>query len=136
MWRNDEQRVRACRALLAPLGLAHLWQYESEQNGGGPGPSAENCAMYLGRGLAALSHGESVLVSATWVLWNGGRANRQPTLDELMHVLDGTNMSNVGTLLVAFAQGGAAIDAWCDRLLAVIESPSTVPFISNRARSR
>jgi hypothetical protein len=112
MWRNDKQRLAACKALLAPLRLDHLWTYESEENGGAPGPTAEGMEKYHAEGTT-LSHGERIMFDASWVLWNGGRDGRRPNLDEILYALDGTNLRLLGTFLTAFASPrGQAIDLW------------------------
>ena len=112
MWRDDQQRISAIKILLGPVGMAHFWRFADSSNGAGSGPSEENWALYEKRQLPGWSHGELVMYQLGWVLWNGGEKKRRPNADEILHVLDGTNLGLVGTFFAAFAESSMAIDRW------------------------
>lgn len=103
MFRNEAQQVKACRALLAGVHLERLWDDQ--------GPTDEAVAILEKRG-GPLSHGEALMVSAAWAIWNGsGWASLAETISG---PLDDQNLRRLGTLLIALgdSRGSAAIDAW------------------------
>lgn len=100
MFRDDCQKARCNRALLARVNLADLWT--------DAGPSDRACTLLDCKG-GGLSHGQAVLLRVTFDLWNGrGGA----TVGELFDVLDAGNLAAVGRLLAAVGQGAASVDAW------------------------
>lgn len=100
MFRSDAQLARVCRALCARVGMGELWTPT--------GPSDRAIAL-LEAGGGPLSSGERVMLLATWAVWNGDEGAR---LGDVVHRLDGRCLVALGTLLVAVAGGGVAIDAW------------------------
>lgn len=100
MFRDDRQRARVCQALCALVGFPSLWTDE------GPSPRAKELLEADG---GPLSHGEKVMLFTAWALWNGRGGL---TLTELVDTLDRDNLTAVGELLSAYAQGPDALDAW------------------------
>jgi hypothetical protein len=98
MFRSNRQMADACRVLLAPIGLAHLWR--------GDRPHNELFEVLQQR---LKSSGELALVAMTLDIFNGqGKA----TVGDLVHRLDSDHIRRVGTLLVAIADGPEAVDRW------------------------
>lgn len=106
MFRSDEQLARTCRALCSLAGLGSLWTLE--------GPSPRAMALLEADG-GPLSSGERVVVLAAWNIWNG---SGNVSLSDVVHRLDDRCLAALGSLLVAIAGGGSAIDRW----LAAIEN--------------
>lgn len=101
MWRDDRQRARACRALLATVRLDYLWTPE--------GPTEEAFRLLEANG-GPLSSGERVMVLASFALWNGSGGL---TLTEILDVLDPTRAEALCTLVVAVQRG--TVEAWLER---------------------
>ena len=106
MWQTEEQRGRACRALLATLGLAHYW---------GDGRPSDDAVAVLEKRGPGLSHGERLLVLVAWDLWNSGG---NTPLGELLDVLDPERTrALLGLISAANSENyGPAIDAWITAL--------------------
>jgi len=102
MFRNDEQLAVVCQALVTRVGLASLWTPE--------GP-AERAKELLKQEGGPLSHGEKVMLFLAWSFCNG---HGGLTVAELVDTLDKGNLTAVGELLVALAEGPAAVDAWLE----------------------
>ncbi len=100
MFRDDRQRARVCQALCALVGFPTFW------TDAGPSPRVKELLEADG---GPLSHGEKVMVFVAWALWNsrGGL-----TIAELVDTLDRENLTAIGELLSALANGPAALDAW------------------------
>jgi len=95
MFRGDEQAARACAALCDALPrLRGLWAPRPTIDPGELGPC---------------SSGEHAVWAAGPSLWNGARLGAD--LAELQR-LDADNMRRVGSLLVAVADGPAAVERW------------------------
>jgi hypothetical protein len=100
-FRDDDQRQRACRTLLAEAGLAHLWT--------AAGPSDAARAL-LARGASDLPRGERVAVLAAWALWTGNPLALR--LDEVVGTSEAEPLVN---LIIASLYGPDAIDVWLTR---------------------
>jgi hypothetical protein len=100
MFRNDEQSARACRALLATVGLERFWT--------AGGPSARAVELLEADG-GPLSSGERVVLLAAFAFWNGGGSLR---LAEVIHVLDLGPSEAICSLLLAVKQGASAVEDW------------------------
>jgi hypothetical protein len=100
VFRNDEQLAAVCQALCAQVRLASFWTKN--------GPS-ERAKKLLEGGGESLSHGEQIMILCAWALWNG-RGDLK--FSELVDVLDRGNLTAVGELLCALAEGPEALDHW------------------------
>jgi len=62
---------------------------------------------------SGMSHGEKLLLRATWAVWNSGIPNAKVDFGAMLDTLDNRNLAMIGNLLVALsAPGSSAIDAW------------------------
>lgn len=102
MLRNDEQLARVCQSLCGRIGLPSLWTED--------GPSVQAKELLRDQG-GPLSHGEKVIVFLAWSFWNGKGGL---TVAELVDTLDRDNLSAVGQLLEAYAEGLDAVNAWLE----------------------
>lgn len=102
LFRDDEQRGRACRALLATQGLGHLWGAEGA-------PTQEALALLRATPSDRLATGQRCILFVAWALWK-----KQPwVLDELFHEsLDVDQLVLVMTLAIAMRHGAEMIDVW------------------------
>lgn len=100
MFRDDQQLARACRALLARVGLAELW------TSSGPTPRALDLLEHDG---GPLSSGERIVLLAAFAFWNGSGGLR---LAELIESLDASHCDALCALVVAAKYGADAIDEW------------------------
>jgi hypothetical protein len=100
-FRDDDQRQRACRTLLAEAGLAHLWT--------AVGPSDPARAL-LARGASELPRGERVVLLAAWALWSG----QVPTLP-LEDLVGTPEAEPLWNLIIASLHGPDAIEVWLTR---------------------
>jgi hypothetical protein len=100
MFRDDEQRMRACCALLATMRLERLWTTD------GPTPEASELLQTDGDPLSA---GERVMLLATWAFWNGSGG---VTLVEVLERLDSASAEPLCFLVMAVKYGTDAIDDW------------------------
>jgi hypothetical protein len=101
-FRDDDQRQRACRTLLAEAGLADLW------TAAGPTDAAQ---ALLASGASDLPRGERVVLLAAWALWTTGRPPALP-LGDLVGVSEAEPLAN---LIIASLYGPDAIDVWLTR---------------------
>jgi hypothetical protein len=100
LFRDDRQTAAAVRVLLRAVRLDHLWTEA--------GPTDEALALLDARG-GAMSHGEALVLLAAFDFWNGqGKA----LLAELLAVLDADRTRLVAMLMIAAADGPAAVDRW------------------------
>ena len=102
MFRDDEQKCTAIKALLRPVHLGHLWTDS--------GPTDHGIELFRDRG-GPLSHGQKLMLLAAYDIWNG---RGEVTLGDLLSVLDGTNLEALGSLMVALSSmdGQTAVDHW------------------------
>jgi hypothetical protein len=100
VFRSEAQLARACQALCEGVRLEGMWT--------DAGPSETAIALMEADG-GPLSSGERIVLLAAWAVWNGHDGAR---FADVIYRLDGRNLVALGTLLVAMAGGGAAIDAW------------------------
>jgi hypothetical protein len=104
VFRSEAQLARACRALCERVRLDEMWTEE--------GPT-EAAIELMEKDGGPLSSGERVVLLASWAIWNGHDGAR---FADVIYRLDGRNLVALGTLLVAVAGGGAAIDAWLAKM--------------------
>jgi hypothetical protein len=97
---SEAQLARVCRALCERVRLDGMWTET--------GPTDTAIALMEANG-GPLSSGERIVLLAAWSVWNGHDGAR---FADVVYRLDGRNLVALGTLLVAVASGGAAIDAW------------------------
>jgi hypothetical protein len=76
------------------------------------GPTERAIALLESDG-GPLSSGERIVLLSAWQIWSG---EGKVTLGDVTYRLDGRNLRAIGTLLVAVAGGGAAIDVWLARV--------------------
>lgn len=100
MFATENQRVRACRAMLRTIELERLWGH------GGP---TDEAIRLRDQNHEGYSSGERVLCQLVWDMWNGTGNAR---IDDLMHRLDPTRFNVVTSFLAAFSGGDQAIEAW------------------------
>jgi hypothetical protein len=100
MFRDDEQRARACRALLATVRLERLWTTH------GPTPEASEL---LQADRSPFSSGERVMLLASWAFWNGSGG---VTLAEVLERLDPESAEPLCFLVMAVKYGTDAVDDW------------------------
>jgi hypothetical protein len=103
MFRDDAQAARAIRLLLARLGVEELW---SET-----GPTAR-AALLRYEDDATLPSGTRALVLAAFSLWSiapGG-----VPLGDVVRALDPEICRCLCSLIVAYAEGEDAVDAWIE----------------------
>jgi hypothetical protein len=100
MFRSEAQLARACRALCERVRLDGMWT--------DAGPTETAVALMEANG-GPLSSGERIVLLAAWAVWNGHDGAR---LADVVYRLDGRNLHALGTLMLAVAAGGHAIDAW------------------------
>jgi hypothetical protein len=100
MFRTEAQRACVCTALCDVARLDEMWTVS--------GPTERAIALLESDG-GPLSSGERIVLLSAWQLWSG---EGKVTLGDVAYRLDGRNLRAIGTLLVAVAGGGAAIDAW------------------------
>ena len=94
LFQNDQQRAAVCSALCAKAGFASFW---TEQ-----GPS-ERAKELLKEDGGPMSAGERIMFLVAWAVWNG---HGKVLLADVVERLDDSNLEAIGSLLVAFAQGG------------------------------
>jgi hypothetical protein len=102
LFRDNEQRSRACRALLSTAGLGHLWT--------AVGPT-DGARAQIADGGACLPPLHRALLLAAWLFWS-----EQPSplrVDELL-ALPEAAVPTCG-LLIAVVYGPKAVDAWLTR---------------------
>jgi hypothetical protein len=104
VFRSDAQLARVCGALCARVGMGELWTPD--------GPSDRATAL-LETGGGPLSSGERVMLLVAWAVWNGDEGAR---FGDVIHRLDGRCLVALGTLLIAVAGGGAAVDEWLAKM--------------------
>jgi len=112
--RNDHlnQRVRACRALLALIGYEHLWTED------GPTALAKKFVDQYGGPMSNL---QWTLYQFVWYVW--GRAS-DVKVQELMHLPDPLGELAV-SLLHALKRGPDAVEAWLEQAQPASTSPKT-----------
>jgi hypothetical protein len=113
MFRDDAQRARACRALLAIVRLEQLWSHIE------PLPEAMDLLAHNG---GPLSSGERIFLLAAFAFWNGVGDLR---LAEVIEELGGDHAEAICSLVVACARGASAVDIW----LATYERPPRLTAI-------
>lgn len=101
-WRTEQQRGDVARTLLRSLHREDLWTED--------GPTAKAVELLEADG-GPMSSGERVMLLAAFDVWNGQGHAR---LDEVMYSLDPERLRLVASLLLALAEGGAAIDRWLE----------------------
>lgn len=100
MFRDDRQISDAVRVLLRSVGLERLWTDS--------GPTEEALRLLDERG-GAMSHGEALVLLASFDFWNG---HGEVKFADLLAVLDGMRMRLIATLMIAATDGGTAVDRW------------------------
>jgi len=76
------------------------------------GPTETAIALMEANG-GPLSSGERIVLLAAWAVWNGHDGAR---FADVVYRLDGRNLVALGTLLIAVASSGAAIDTWLEKM--------------------
>ncbi len=104
MFRSEAQLARVCRALCERVRLDGMWT--------DAGPTETAIALMEANG-GPLSSGERIVLLAAWAVWNGHDGAR---FADVIYRLDGRNLVALGTLLVAVASSGAAIDTWLEKM--------------------
>ena len=99
-FRDDRQLARACRALLAHVGLAHLWT--------SLGPTHEAATLLWANG-ASLAPRDRAIFLAAWAFWNGSGGI---TLAELLDRLDVVSAEALCFLVMASKYDADAVDDW------------------------
>jgi hypothetical protein len=89
-----------CRALTNGFGQEALFT--------GTGPTVAARELHEQPG-SAMTGGDRALLELAFWLWEGGKGPRVAALVEL---LDRTRLRSVGALLIALADGGAAVERW------------------------
>lgn len=102
MFRTQAQQARVCMVLTRMIPGS--WFTEE-------GPTEAACKP---RKYGVLSSGERTMLELAFVIWNGRGLTTSFPLRRLM-ILDNQNLRLVGTLFVAIAAGGTAIDLWLDQ---------------------
>lgn len=100
-FRDEEQRLRACRTLLAVGGVDGMWDHR--------GPTHAARAALTEHGIA-LAPGVRALVLAAWAFWTG-----EPIPLRLDEVLGLPEAEPILKLAIAAVYGPDAIDAWLAR---------------------
>ncbi len=103
MWMNETQQATACHYILRSLQLGHLWDPVR-------GPTAAAC-NYKHR-HPGWSSGEVLLWQFAWDMWNG---SGKFDLDHALYTLDGPRWRTLATFLLAWGQGGRAVQAWIEQ---------------------
>jgi hypothetical protein len=99
-FKDDVQRARACRGLLAPAGLQYLFTIN--------GPNQEAKAL-LEKNGDPLERTERVLFLAAWDLWCGwGKLH----FNDILTRIDLRDTERIASLVVAAKRNTAAVDAW------------------------
>ncbi len=104
MFRSEAQLARVCRALCERVRLDGMWT--------DAGPTETAIALMESNG-GPLSSGERIVLLAAWAVWNGHDGAR---FADVIYRLDGRNLVAIGTLLIAVASSGAAIDTWLEKM--------------------
>jgi len=104
VFRSEAQLARVCRALCERVRLDGMWT--------DAGPTETAIALMEANG-GPLSSGERIVLLAAWAVWNGHDGAR---FADVIYRLDGRNLVALGTLLVAVASSGAAIDTWLEKM--------------------
>ncbi len=107
LFRDDEQRLRVCRALLATGGLQRYWTAR------GPTDKARAAATGVPTSEATLSPGDRALLLSAWAFWSG--APNILRFDELLALPEAEPICK---LTIAALYGPRAIDAWLTRSVA------------------
>jgi hypothetical protein len=100
MFRDGTQAARACRALLATVRRADLWNLD--------GPTTWAVEL-LEQDGGPLSSGERIVLLAAFAFWNGQGSLR---LVEVIERLDGDPAAALCALVVAVKNGPDAVDTW------------------------
>jgi hypothetical protein len=100
MFRDDQQRLRACRALLATVRLDRLWTAD--------GPTHEALELLEADGRP-LSAAERVMFLAAWGFWNGSGG---VTIVEVVERLDCEPAEALCFLMMASKYDADAVDDW------------------------
>ena len=104
MFRSEAQLASVCRALCERVRLDGMW------TDGGP---TETAIALMEANGGPLSSGERIVLLAAWAVWNGHDGAR---FADVVYRLDGRNLVALGTLLIAVASSGAAIDTWLEKM--------------------
>lgn len=99
MFRTERQQAAVSEALCRCVRLAGMWTPD--------GPTKRALSFLERRG--ALSHGEQLMLQASFDVWNG---RGHMDLGEALGTLDGRNLRALGSLLIAIAAGADAVDRW------------------------
>jgi hypothetical protein len=102
VFRDDAQAARALRALLATAGLDDLWSDK--------GPNQSAVALKR-EGRRSLSPAQDVLFHAAWSLWDRA-APAAVRFDEIVRHLHRPACDALFSLVMAYIDGAAAVDAW------------------------
>jgi hypothetical protein len=100
MFSNRMQVAQVCRALTNGLGEEPLF--------GASGPTVVARQLHEQAG-SAMTGGDRALLDLAFWLWEGGTS---PRVGALIELLDRTRLRSVGALLIALADGGAAVERW------------------------
>ena len=109
-FRNDGQRARVCRAILAPVGLEDLW------SGDGPRPES----LGYRRGDDEQGREMRLLLMIAWAIWTRSQAL---SLADLLDLED-ERLRLVGELLGALSRGPEGVDAWLRQASTRAAAPS------------
>ena len=104
MFRSEAQQARVCRALCERARLDGMWTEA--------GPTQAAIALLDVNG-GPLSSGERIVLLAAWAVWNSDDGCR---FADVLYRLDGPNLRALGTLMLAVADGGQAIDEWIEMM--------------------
>lgn len=100
MLRDRFQHAAVCRAICALADLHDVWADD--------GPTERALTL---RDDPGLSTSGQTLLGIAWAVWNG---DRLATVADVLK-LDSGNTREIGTLLIALADGGKAVDEWARR---------------------
>lgn len=113
-FRDDSQLADVCKVLCEHASLPGMWT-------GAYGPTAR-AEQVLAADCAGLSAGQRVVLLACWELWDEDRVSeasgalapysRTLRLGYILCALTGKYLTPLATLLVAMAEGPAAVDRW------------------------
>ncbi len=98
MFSNRVQVAQVCRVLTAGITTQTLW------TSAGPTDAAQSL-----RDDAGLHGGDRALLEVAFWLWDG---DQSPRIAAVVELVDRTRLRLVGSLIVALADGSAAIERW------------------------
>lgn len=127
MIRDDHQLSEVCRTICGFVRLGNLWKAPP-----GYGPSDFMRSVMANEAkFPGWSSGEIQMVLLAWTFWNGAypysNAKKPPhstgLFDFYRWLTNSSHLAVIGDLLIAWAEGGDAIDRWLKEyaVLAVVQ---------------